>query len=54
MIHESAFEEEIMNMMIICNHVACSTSEPSRIARIIIPGIAMMPITLIREDEVRR
>jgi hypothetical protein len=46
MIHESAFEAAIMNMTTICSRAACSTSEPSRIARVIMPGIAMMPITL--------
>ena len=42
--HESAFDSEIMNIMIICSRAACSTSVPSRIACIIMPGIVMMPV----------
>ena len=42
----SAVEEEIMNMMTICRRAACSTEEPPRMAPVIMPGIAMMPITL--------
>ena len=52
MMHESAFEAAIMNVMTICSRAACWTSEPSRIARVIMPGIAMIPITLTRENDV--
>ena len=51
MMHESAFEAAIMNVMIIFSRAAW-TSEPSRIARVIMPGIAMIPITLTRENDV--
>ena len=37
---ESAFEAAIMNVMIIRILAACSTFEPSRIAPVIIPGVA--------------
>ena len=37
---------EIMNMMIICSLAACWTEDPPRMAPVIIPGIAMIPITL--------
>lgn len=45
-IDASVVAEEIMNVIIICNIAACWTEEPPRIAPVIIPGIAMMPITL--------
>ena len=45
-IEESAVEEEIMNMMTICRRAACSTEDPPRMAPVIMPGIAMIPITL--------
>jgi len=48
-IHESAFDAEIMNTMIICSRAACSMSAPSRIARTIMPGTVMIPITLTEE-----
>ena len=36
----------IMNMMIICSLAAWWTEDPPRIAPVIIPGIAMIPMTL--------
>ena len=47
-IEESAVQEEIMNMMTICSRAACSTEDPPRIAPVIMPGMAMMPMTLGR------
>ena len=46
MMHASAQDATIMNMMTICSRAACSTSAPPRIAPDIIPGIAMIPVTL--------
>ena len=51
--HASALDATSMNMMIICSRAACCTSAPPRIAPDIIPGIAMMPVTL-RGDAYRR
>ena len=45
-IDESAVQEEIMNMITICRRAACSTEEPPRIAPVIMPGMAMIPMTL--------
>ena len=36
----------LMNMMIICSFAAWWTEDPPRMAPVIIPGIAMIPITL--------
>ena len=44
--HASALDADIMNMMIICSRAACCTSAPPRIAPVIMPGIAIIPITL--------
>ncbi len=51
MMYESACEAAI-NVMIICSRAACWTSEPSRIARVIMSEIAMIPITLTRVNDV--
>lgn len=40
-------EAEIMNMMIICSFAACDTEEPPRMAPVIMPGMDIMPMTLI-------
>ena len=37
----------IMNKMIICSFVACGTEDPPRMVPVIVPGIAMMPVTLV-------
>ena len=42
----STVEAVIMNMMIICSLAAWWTEDPPRIAPVIIPGIAMIPIVL--------
>jgi hypothetical protein len=36
----------IMNRMIICSFAACSTEDPPRMVPVIVPRIAMMPVTL--------
>ena len=51
-IDASAVDAEIMNVIIICNIAACWTEEPPRMAPVIMPGIAMIPITLT-EDVLR-
>ena len=43
----STVEDVIMNMMIICNLAACWTEAPPRIVPVIVPGIAMIPMTLL-------
>lgn len=45
----SAVDEEIMNMMTICKRAACSTEEPPRMAPVIMPGMAIIPMTLGEE-----
>lgn len=40
-------DAEIMKTIIICSRAACWTEEPPRIAPVIMPGIAMIPRTLI-------
>jgi len=42
-------DAEIMKTMIICSRAACWTEDPPRIAPVIIPGIAMIPSTLIHQ-----
>lgn len=44
--HDSALDADIMNMIIICRRAAWCTSAPPRIAPVIMPGMAMRPITL--------
>ena len=44
--HASVLDADIMNIMIICSRAACCTSAPPRIAPVIMPGIAIIPITL--------
>lgn len=46
MIQTSALEAEIMNMMIICSFTACEIDDPPRMAPVIMPGMAMIPMTL--------
>ena len=46
MMDASAVDEDIMNMITICNLAACSTEEPPSIAPVIIPGMAIIPKTL--------
>ncbi len=46
MMHDSALDADIMNVITICSRAAWSTSAPPRIAPVIIPGMEMMPITL--------
>ena len=45
-IEESAVLEDIMNIITIWRRAACSTEDPPRIAPVIIPGMAIIPITL--------
>jgi hypothetical protein len=51
MMHDSTLDADIMNMIIICSRAACATSAPPRIAPVIVPGMAMMPITLQKGDK---
>ena len=44
--HDSALDADIMNMIIICSRAAWCTSAPPRIAPVIMPGMEMRPITL--------
>lgn len=44
---DKAVDDEIMNMMTIWSLAACWTDDPPRMAPVIIPGMAMIPSTLI-------
>jgi hypothetical protein len=44
--HDSALDADIMNMITICSRAACPTSAPPRIAPVIMPGMEMTPTTL--------
>ena len=41
----------IINMMIICSLAACCTEEPPKIAPVIMPGMAIIPMTLDEHEE---
>lgn len=43
---ESTLLPQMRNMTTICSRAACWTDAPPRMAPVIVPGIAMMPITL--------